>query len=162
MSAGRSILVLGLGNILMQDDGVGVHAANALEASLDSWDYGRDGVVIRDGGTLGLSLLPEVEACGGLIVLDAAILSACPGTVRTFEGAAMDAQLSGKKYSVHEVALFDLLAAAELLGSKPERRALIGVQPEIVDWGIEPTPAVAAAIPEIHAAVRELVERWNP
>ncbi len=162
MPAERSILVLGLGNVLMQDDGVGVHAANALEASLDFCVEGREGVVIRDGGTLGLSLLPEVEDCAGLIVLDAAMLSAPPGTVKTFEGAAMDAQLSGKKYSVHEVALFDLLAAAELLGGKPERRALIGVQPEIIDWGLEPTPAVAAAIPKMHEAIRDLVERWTP
>lgn len=158
MPAERSILVLGLGNVLMQDDGVGVHAANAL----GHWVEGRDSVVVRDGGTLGLSLLPEVEACSGLIVLDAAMLSAPPGTVKAFEGAAMDAQLSGKKFSVHEVALSDLLAAAELLGGKPERRALIGVQPEVVDWGLEPTPAVAAAIPKMHEAVRDLVERWSP
>jgi hydrogenase maturation protease len=152
----RSILVLGLGNVLMRDDGVGVHAANAL----GSWAEECAGVVVRDGGTLGLSLLPEVETCAGLIVLDAAMLRMNPGSVKTFEGAEMDAQLSGKKYSVHEVALFDLLAAAELLGAKPNRRALIGVQPDIVDWGLEPTSAVAAAIPEIHAAVRALVERW--
>ena len=158
MAGERSILVLGLGNVLMQDDGVGVHAANALE----SWAAGRAGVVVRDGGTLGLALLPEVESCAGLIVLDAAMLRMNPGSVKTFEGAEMDVQLSGKKYSVHEVALFDLLAAAQLLDAKPERRALIGVQPEIVDWGLETTPAVAAAIPTIHAAVRELVERWAP
>lgn len=158
MRTERAILVLGLGNTLMQDDGVGVHAANAFASLAES----RHGVVVRDGGTLGLSLLPEVESCRGLIVLDAAMLGARPGEVKTFEGAAMDAQLSGKKHSVHEVALFDLLAAAELMDGKPERRALIGVQPQCVDWGLAPTPAVAAAIPDIHAAVRELIARWAP
>ncbi len=158
MPSERSILVLGLGNTLLQDDGVGVHAANAFASGVETGE----GVVVRDGGTLGLSLLPDVEACRGLIVLDAAMLGARPGEVKTFEGAAMDAQLSGKKHSVHEVALFDLLAAAELMGGKPERRALIGVQPQCVDWGLAPTAAVAAAIPEIHSVVRELIDRWTP
>jgi len=157
MNVQRSVLVLGLGNSLMQDDGVGIHAVNALK----SWAEGREGLVLLDGGTLGLSLLPVVESCSGLIVLDAAMLDEAPGTVKIFVGDAMDAQLSGKKYSVHEVALFDLLAAAELLGGKPERRALVGVQPQCIDWGLEPTAATAAAIPEIHAAVRELLERWS-
>ncbi len=157
MDALHSILVLGLGNTLMQDDGLGVHAATGLEL----WAENREGVRVRDGGTLGLSLLPEVESCSALIVLDAAMLGGAPGDVRTFEGDAMDAQLSGKKYSVHEVALFDLLAAAELMGGKPARRALVGVQPQCIDWGLEPTAAGAGAIPQMHAAVRELVERWS-
>ena len=115
---------------------------------------------VLDGGTLGLSLLPEVESCRALIVFDAAMFGDEPGGVRTFAGAEMDAQLSGKKNTVHEVALFDLLATAELLGSKPALRALIGVQPEYVDWGLKPTPAVATAIPHMRRAARELIERW--
>lgn len=149
------MLVLGIGNVLMRDDGAGVHAAHGFALSAG------EGVRVLDGGTLGLSLLPEVEACGALIVFDAALFGAEPGEVRTFAGADMDAQLSGVKRTAHEVALSDLLAAAELLGRKPERRALIGVQPESVEWGLEPTPAVASALPAMRRAARELVERWG-
>jgi hydrogenase maturation protease len=153
----KTILLLGLGNSLMRDDGIGIHVVNAL----DPWPYPQQDVRVRDGGTLGLSLLPEVQSCGALIVVDAAMIGATPGSVKTFEGPEMDAQLAGKKHSVHELALSDLMAAAEFMGARPERRALVGVQPEIIDWGLTPTETVAAAMPRILGAVHELVERWR-
>ena len=91
MSDERTILLLGLGNVLMRDDGIGVHALQAL----DPWPQTAPGVLVRtrDGGTLGLSLLPEVEDADSLIVLDATRFGGVPGTVKTFEGAEMDRQL---------------------------------------------------------------------
>ena len=159
MSIERIILLLGLGNILMRDDGVGIHALKALEP----WPWSCPGVIVRarDGGTLGLSLLPEVQDSDSLIVLDATHFGGAPGSVKTFEGAEMDRQLSGTRHSVHELALADLLAAAEFMGGRPSRRALIGVQPESIDWGLTPTDAVAGALPEVLASARELVERWS-
>ncbi|WP_298354225.1 HyaD/HybD family hydrogenase maturation endopeptidase [Rhodoblastus sp.] len=150
----RSVLVLGIGNVLMSDDGAGVHAARGFNSS-ESQD-----LKVVDGGTLGLSLLTEVESCAALIVFDAASFGGEPGSVRTFTGEDMDAQLSGKKKTAHEVALFDLLATAELIGRKPERRALIGVEPDRIEWGLEPTPAVASALPEMRRAARALIEDW--
>ncbi len=155
MSVERPILILGLGNVLMRDDGAGVHALRDLDLSKP------ERAVLRDGGTLGLTLLPEIEACSGLIVFDAAMIGAAPGAVKSFVGDAMDAQLSGRKTSVHELALADLLDAASLLGAKPERRALIGVQPERIEWGLEPTECVAAALPAMRAAARELIGSWT-
>ena len=152
----RPILILGLGNVLMWDDGAGVHALR------DFAPPGSRSAVLLDGGTLGLTLLPEVESCSALIVFDAAVIGAAPGEVRSFVGAEMDAQLSGRKTSVHEVALVDLLGAAELLGAKPERRALIGVQPERIDWGLEPTAKIAAALPAMRVAAREIIGSWAP
>ncbi|WP_298423290.1 HyaD/HybD family hydrogenase maturation endopeptidase [Rhodoblastus sp.] len=149
-----SVLVLGIGNVLMSDDGAGVHAARGLEPS-DS-----DHLRVLDGGTLGLSLLAEIETCDALIVFDAARFGAEPGAVKTFTGSEMDAQLSGVKRTAHEVALCDLLNAAELIGRKPEFRALIGVEPDRVGWGLEPTETVASAIPEMRRVARELIERW--
>jgi hydrogenase maturation protease len=148
------VLVLGIGNVLMSDDGAGVHAARGFDA------LGNEALKVLDGGTLGLSLLTEVESCAALIVFDAANFGGEPGSVRTFTGEEMDAQLSGKKKTAHEVALFDLLATADLIGRKPERRALIGVEPDLIEWGLEPTPAVASALPEMRRAARALIESW--
>jgi len=153
----RKVLVLGVGNTLLQDDGLGVHVARRLRARprVDTR------ATIIDGGTLGLSLLPDVEASAGFIVIDAAELGEPPGTVRVFEDTAMDRQLSGRKRSVHEVAVADLLAAATLTGHVPTPRALVAIQPRSTDWGLEPTAEASAAIESAAAAVSDVIERWS-
>ncbi|MCW2310227.1 hydrogenase maturation protease [Rhodobium gokarnense] len=118
-------------------------------------------MTLRDGGTIGLGLLPDIADADALIVVDAAELHAAPGAVRVFEGAEMDAQVGRSKGSVHEIALSDVMTAAALSGSRPERRALIAIQPEILSWGTEPTGAVAAAIPDACAAIAGLVDKWT-
>ena len=76
-------------------------------------------VVILDGGTLGLSLLPEIETATALIVVDAASFGGAPGEVRVFDADAMDARLGAAKTSAHELALADLIGAARLNGLLP-------------------------------------------
>lgn len=164
MSNSATILVLGLGNTLLSDDGVGVHIVGVLQRSVDecgnvSAEHGN--VSFVDGGTIGLNLLPDVEAAGGVILVDAAEIGATAGTLALFEGAAMDAQLGGKKRTAHEVAAFDLIATASMLGRCPDRRALVAVQPQSVSWGLEPTAPVAAAIPGACQMVRDIVRRWR-
>ncbi len=73
----------------------------------------------------------------------------------------MDAQLGGRKRSAHEVALADLMGAAALSGHLPGRRALVAVQPESTALGLDPTPTVAAAIPQLCRAVDDLLQRWR-
>jgi hydrogenase maturation protease len=153
-------MVLGIGNVLHGDDGFGIHVVNALNARNDS-RFADATANLRDGGTIGLALLPEIEDSSALIVVDAAEIGAEPGTMRVMLGAEMDAQLSGRKRTVHEVSLADLMSAAELTGRKPKRRALIAVQPGSTDWQIEPTAPVTAAIPPACDAVLSLIERWN-
>ncbi|MBL8345670.1 MAG: hydrogenase maturation protease [Rubrivivax sp.] len=150
------MLVLGLGNRLLGDDAAGPLAVATLAAS-----DGDRGAIFRDGGTIGLALLPEIQDASGFIAVDAARFGAEAGTVRVFEGEAMDAQLGGRKRSAHEVALADLMGAAALSGRLPGRRALVAVQPESTALGLEPTPAVAAAIPQLCRAVDELLQRWR-
>ncbi len=152
-----TILVLGLGNTLLSDDGVGVHVVSSLHRSAIEGDH----VIYLDGGTIGLNLLPDVEAADGLILVDASEIGAPPGTVAVFEGAAMDAQLGGKKRTPHEVAAFDLIATARMLGNCPRLRALVAVQPQSVSWGLEPTAPVRAAMGEAESAVKELLRRWR-
>ncbi len=151
-----TILVLGLGNSLLSDDGVGIHVVNSLKRT-----YSGAPLTIIDGGTIGLGLLPEVEAADALIFVDAAEIGATPGSIAVFEGAAMDAQLGGKKRTPHEVAAFDLVATATMLGNCPRRRALVGVQPASTEWGLEPTPTVKSAIDATCARVLDLASLWR-
>jgi len=155
MAVNGAVLVLGLGNRLLCDDAAGPLAVDALAASGDA------AAVYRDGGTIGLSLLPQIEDAEAFIAVDAALFGAEPGTLRVFEGATMDQQLGGRKRSAHEVALFDLMAAAALNDRLPLRRALVAVEPASTALGLEPTPAVAAAIPQLCSAVNELLARWT-
>jgi hydrogenase maturation protease len=151
------ILVLGIGNTLLTDEGVGIHVLSRLaETALP------EGVDLLDGGTLSFTLAGPIEEADALVVVDAANLQSPPGTLRIFEGEAMDAFLVGnRKSSVHEVGLTDLRAIALLAGHWPEQRAMVAIQPQVVDWGEAPTPAVAAAIPPAAEAVHTLIQRWH-
>jgi hydrogenase maturation protease len=157
MQAVQSVLVLGLGNRLLRDDAAGPLVIDRLLSS-----QAPSGTTqLRDGGTIGLSLLPEIEDAAALVAVDAARFGAKPGTVRVFEGAAMDAQLQGRKRSAHEVALADLLSAAALNGRLPSRRALVAVEPACTDLGLDPSSEVARAIPQLCDAVHALLQRWE-
>lgn len=153
----KKTVVLGIGNTLLGDEGAGVHALRALEArTVDLPD-----VEYLDGGTLSFTLAAAIEEADQLIVFDAAQLNAAPGTVQLFEDDAMDRFLgSRRKASVHEVGLIDLMVMARLAGRFPERRALIGIQPQYLDWADAPTPAVAAAIPQACDLALEVFDRW--
>jgi hydrogenase maturation protease len=149
------ILVVGVGNTLLQDDGAGVRVIEALRADTEQ------GMEIVDGGTLGLSLLPRMEDADAVIVVDASELGQAPGTLHIFFNEEIDRQLSGKRRTVHEVALADLFSAAAIQGRCPSKRALVAIQPGCTEWGLETTEAVSAAIPEACAAIRALAMRWR-
>ncbi len=152
-------LVLGIGNTLLGDEGAGVHAIRALQGR--NSDLGE--VEFLDGGTLSFTLAAPVEDCDRLIVIDAAELQSPPGTVRTFIDEDMDRFLgSQRKRSVHEVSLMDLLGVALLSGRLPRQRALIGIQPQHVDWSAQPTAAVAAGISVACNTAESLLREWRP
>ncbi|HEY5810416.1 MAG TPA: HyaD/HybD family hydrogenase maturation endopeptidase [Povalibacter sp.] len=151
----RSV-ILGIGNILLTDDGIGVHVARHLEGLLRS----RDDVQVIDAGTLSFTLAPAIEDAERLIVIDAAQLNAPPGTVRTFFGPEFDSFLGKAKLTVHEVGLVDLLDIARLMDALPPQRALVAVQSEIHTWGDKPTKDVEAAMQEIASRVIELLDAW--
>lgn len=156
--AAMKTLVLGIGNTLLSDEGVGVHVLRALSAEAPL----PDDVLLLDGGTLSFTLAGPIEEADALIVVDAAQIKAEPGDWKLFEGDAMDAFLLGnRKSSVHEVGLTDLRAIALLAGHWPEKRAMLAIQPQVVDWGEAPTPAVARAIPPVCGAIRGLIEGWR-
>ena len=151
-------LVLGIGNSLLADEGVGVHVIRALDGVFQPGDE----VDLLDGGTLSFTLAGPIGEAGALIVVDATQLMAAAGSLCVFEGEAMDRFLLGnKKSSVHEVGLMDLMSIAKLTDTWPTRRALVAIQPEKVDWGDAPTDAVAAAVPLACERIRSLIEGWR-
>lgn len=151
-------LVLGIGNTLLTDEGVGIHVLQALEPKLAHLPD----VTLLDGGTLSFTLAGPIEEADALIVVDAANIRTKPGEWALLEGEEMDAFLmSNRKSTVHEVGLTDLRAIAILAGHWPEKRAMLAIQPDVIDWGETPTPAVAAAIPPVCAAIQNLIQEWQ-
>ena len=142
------LLVLGLGNPLCRDDGVGVAAVAEILRRYEP----PGGAVVLDGGTLGLSLLPHLEDAEVAILVDAIRDDAAPGTLVRLEGAqvrpAVDARLS-----VHQVGVADLFAAAELRGRLPSRLVLLGLVPAALDVAVGLSPAVACGLPALVEAV---------
>jgi len=158
MTSKRNVLILGIGNTLLRDEGAGIHVLNELRAQLGE----HDDITYMDGGTLSFTLAGPIEEATHLIVLDAAQLNQKPGYWQLFEGEQMDSFLgSNRKRSVHEVSLIDLMAIALLTGHLPLQRALIGIQPGIIDWGEFPSEAVTAAMPHICKQTMQLIEEWR-
>jgi hydrogenase maturation protease len=135
-----------------------VHVLQALESTLAHLPD----VTLLDGGTLSFTLAGPIEEADALIVVDAANIQSRPGEWRLLEGDEMDTFLmSNRKSTVHEVGLTDLRAIAILAGHWPGKRAMLAIQPDVVDWGEYPTPAVAAAIPPACTAIRDLIRDWQ-
>jgi len=151
-------LILGLGNTLLGDEGVGVKTVSYLQNTQPVLQT----VEMLDGGTLSFILAGPVEDADNLIVIDAAQLNSAPGTVHLFEGQEMDQFVMRNKHnSVHEVSLSDLLVIAHLSGQLPQRRALIGIQPERIDWSDTLSDSVTQSVPVASDLVHELLMRWR-
>lgn len=152
------LLVLGVGNTLLTDDGVGPKVVETLK----SRNLSDTSVEYLDGGTLSFTLLDDIKRCNALIVVDACELDAVPGTIRVFEGLDMDEHMRSGKRSVHEVALADLFDMARLQDCLPDQRALIGVQPDDLTWGLELSASVARSLDEACNHVDRLINGWRP
>jgi hydrogenase maturation protease len=151
-------LILGIGNQLMSDDGVGGQAALRLAEETKHLT----GIACLDGGTLGHLLVGYIEASDNLIVVDAAQMHARPGEVKVFENEDMDHFLTtNPNRSVHEVGLSDLMDMALLGGHLPMRRALIAIQPQETDWGVELSGPVSQSLPLVCEKAMKLIEGWG-
>lgn len=151
-----SIAVVGIGNSLLKDDGAGIHALEQFAR-----DNPYEDVRCLDAGTVGFALMDYLSNLDGLIAIDAMRLGSPPGTVTVFEGGDMDARLRKYHGSVHELGLSDLMDALRLADDLPARRALVGIEPGNVDWGTEPTDAVAAGVGVAAESVRALLADWK-
>lgn len=152
----KSVLVLGIGNLVMGDDGVGVRVVQRLQRSYRF----PENVRVIDGGTLGLDLLPMLENLSHLILVDAVETGEKAGTLVRLSGAELPVALE-TKLSPHQMGLKDLLAVSELMGHSPREMVLIGVQPGSIEMGIELTDAVDAALDDMVAKVLQELAKFG-
>lgn len=147
-----NVVVLGVGNPLMGDDGAGIEALQRLQAR---WRVPAS-VLCVDGGTWGMSLLPTFDDADVLLLLDAIECGREPGTIVRISGEHVPRRLP-PHLSPHEINLHELFALSDLRGTTPACVVAIGVQPESVDWFVGFTPRVAGAIDALaDASAREL------
>lgn len=155
-SSGLSVLVLGIGNLVMSDDAVGVIVAQRLQAEYRF----PDNVEIMDGGTLGLDLLPKLENITNLIMIDAVETGKAAGTCVRLSGQELPIALQ-TKVSPHQMGLKDLLAVSELMGHSPKEMVLIGVQPGSIEMEVGLTPEVEAQLDTLIANVLTELATWE-
>lgn len=138
------ILVLGLGNMLLSDDGVGPALLRELASTENRW---AGEVELLDGGTQGLALLGHLSSRRALIILDAVRKGERPGTVYVLTLPELREVVPGRAGSGHESNAGELLAAAELLDELPARLFVVGVEPRKITTGLGLSPSVKKALP---------------
>jgi hydrogenase maturation protease len=149
-------VVLGLGNMLMADDGVGLAALARLE---EEWFIPRD-VELVDGGTWGMNLLPVIERADRVVILDAIDLGDPPGTLIRLEGDEIPRFL-GVKLSPHQIDLREVLALAALRGTLPGEVIALGIQPARVEMSTTLSPVVSGRMDQLVHLAAEILYDWG-
>lgn len=149
------ILVLGLGNTILQDEGLGVVALERLVAG----GHLPPQASAVEGSIMGLDLLPFLDGISALLVLDCVQTNRAPGELVRLEGAEIHAALS-LKMSMHQVGLQELLAVAAFQGTLPLKVVVWGMEPACLATGCELSPLVASRLPELVAAAAAELQAW--
>ena len=150
------IVVLGLGNLLRRDEGLGVRALERLHERYEL----PEAVQLVDGGTLGLDLLAYLEGAERVLILDAILTEGPPGTLLRAAGKEVPA-FFGMHASLHEVALADLLAVTRLRGTEPHELVVWGMQPALLELGWELSPQVASCLDTLVDAAAAELQGWG-
>jgi len=151
-----NIAVFGIGNILLSDDGIGVHAINRLR---EEYTF-PDSVELIDGGTKGLDLLPLFENRDKILIIDAANFRKEPGTIDMIEGDNIPSFLS-TKLSVHQIGLPDTLFAAKLMDIIPAEMCLVGIQPKSMETSTELSEEVRNQFEPFVRAILGKLRDWG-
>jgi len=143
MTKVQDILILGIGNLLLKDEGVGVHVVERLrEIPLP------ENVEVLDGGTAGLDLVDFIGGRKKLIVIDAVNAGEKPGTIYRLTEENLDIKPKAIT-SFHEIDFLDALHMSEVMDSRPEEIVIIGIEPKDMSGGLELSPEVEERIPRI-------------
>jgi hydrogenase maturation protease len=156
MTEAKRKVVLGLGNLLNRDEGLGVQALKLLDAQLGE----QPGIELLDGGVLGLNLLMIVEECSHLLILDAVNAGKPAGTVIELRKDQIPLY-AGVKLSQHQITFQEVLGLANIRGYLPEHLHLVGIQPEDLSVGLELSPTVERALPGVTYRARVVLESWG-
>ena len=149
-------MVLGLGNILLQDEGVGVRVVERL---MERYMFPEE-VEVLDGGVRGLALMPYLEGVSRLLIIDAVRAGKEPGTLVRLAGDEIPAVLS-PKISPHQEGLADLLWVAKIAGPCPDEIVLWGVEPAQMETGLELSPPIAAQVDTLVRKVVDELANWG-
>jgi hydrogenase maturation protease len=150
------VTLIGLGNLLLRDEGIGIHAVRALEAGYPL----PPGLEIIDGGTAGLDLLPYIEGRDRVLFVDAVNFQKEPGYIGVLENQEIPARLSHKG-SLHHLGLIDVLAVAQLLDVAPVEICLIGIQPHLIETGLELSELLQAKLPQLLTRILAKIQDWG-
>jgi hydrogenase maturation protease len=151
-----NVTLIGLGNLLLRDEGIGIHAIRALEAR----NLVPPGLEIVDGGTSGLDLLPYIEGRDRVLFVDAVNFRKEPGYIGVLENQEIPAMFSHKD-SLHHLGLIDVLAAAQLLDVAPREVCLVGIQPHIIETGLELSEPLKAKLPLVLSCILAKLQDWG-
>jgi len=152
----NSIVVLGVGNILLTDEGLGVHVVEDLKANYTFTPQ----VTLIDGGTMGMELLTYMRGMKKILLIDAINGGKNPGTVYEFPHRELE-QYFTDHISVHEVGMQDILRIRAIQENPLEDAIVIGVEPESLEIGFEPSAAVQQVLPEVKDRVLSVLRGWG-
>jgi len=138
----KDIAIVGIGNVLQKDDGIGVTLIKYLEASYTFPSY----VILIDGGTSGVALQSQIMQKDLLIIIDALSISETPGTVHILSGESLLGQSPDMKLSPHQISFFDLIQFMALQKIAPREFIIMGIVPEDVGCGVELSAPVTKSI----------------
>ena len=157
MTHNTSITVLGIGNLLMHDDGAGIHAVQKL---MDNYSF-EPAIQLIDGGTMGSELLPIFEEADKLIIVDAVNFNEEPGFIGTIENDDILTRLM-TKLSMHHLGLTDVLSQVKLLDIEPSQIYLVGIQPEdLNELTMELSEAVSLRVDRMLEVVLLKLKEWG-
>lgn len=148
--------IIGIGNLLFEDEGAGVHAVNTLGAR---YSLPEDCTII-DGGTKGLELLPVIEEQDALLLVDAVDFGERPGTIKVIEGTGLKSYLD-LKFSVHQIGIPDMLFAMEFKGIMPPKLCLAGIQPESLRLKPSLSNTLAGKLDELVETIVGRLSEWG-
>ncbi len=150
------VTILGIGNLLMGDEGVGIHALNTLQ---ESYAFS-PAINFIDGGTIGIDLIPYFEECKKMIIIDAVDSQEKAGYIVSLENEEIHYRFN-TKLSLHHAGLSDVLSIIKLQEIQAPDMLLIGVQPEKVEMGLELSKTVGDKMPQILKTITNKLKEWG-
>jgi hydrogenase maturation protease len=151
--AGKTVII-GVGNLLLKDEGVGVHVVQELRKKrLPST------VEVHDGGVAGIGLLDFFPGASKVLLIDAADMNLTAGALVRFTPEEVAGRIEGPRFSAHDIGLLEVLELARALDQSPPQVVIFGIQPKEISWGTELSPEVQAAIPKVTDLILKEIQK---